>query len=158
MELKLFSEVNISKSGALILTNQLKENLLSGEMDVIDFISKVEVLKNSLEELKKDSDVRDCILREVETYGKYGAERKGVKVCQAEVGVKYDFENCNDRIIEELLIQQEEIKNKIKERTDFLKNIPDGGITELDEETGEYRRIVKPAKSSTTTFKITLPK
>ena len=157
MEIKLLNEVTVSKQGILMLTSQMKENLLSGEMNVLDFIIKVEVLKNSLEELKKDTDVKDYVLREVEKYGKE-AQRNGVKIRQIEAGVKYDFENCNDAIIEGLLNRQEEVKNKIKERTEFLKNIPEGGITELDEETGEYRRIVRPAKSSTTTFQITLPK
>jgi hypothetical protein len=62
-----------------------------------------------------------------------------------ESGVKYDY--SSDPIASELM-------EKLKERQEFLKSIPVDGITEVDEETGEVRKIYRPAKKSTTTFKI----
>jgi hypothetical protein len=158
MELQLFDkQVPVSKSGVAKIASALKENILNGEINVFEFISKVEILKNALEELRKDRDVVEAVLSEVEKYGREGEWRE-VKIKQIEAGTKYDFSMTGDPVILQLLKKQEELKEKMKEREKFLKNIPYEGITELDEETGEYSKIYPPVKSSTTTFSITLPK
>lgn len=157
MELQVLNGINVSKEGVSTLISQMKESFFSGEVDILQSLSKMEILKQSLEEFKKDPDVRDCVLREVDKYGKE-AIICGVKIKQIESGVKYDFESTGDPKIFDLLRNEKQIKESVKERTNFLKSLPTEGITELDENTGEVNRIYPPSKSSTTTFSITLPK
>ena len=46
--------------------------------------------------------------------------------------------------------------DKVKEREQWLKTIPDGGIDIVDDSSGELVKVYKPIKSSTTTYKVSL--
>lgn len=71
-----------------------------------------------------------------------------------EVGSTFDWSNCNDPEIIDLLDQQEKVKEKVKQRQDFLKTVPAGGmdVRVVDEMVTVY----PPAKRSTTSVSVTL--
>lgn len=92
------------------------------------------------------------------------AERQGGKSFEfhqgkfeiKEVGTKYDWASSQDPEIIELLAEQKAIDAKVKSRQDFLKNLPEGGMTAVNEGSGEVVTLYRPAKSSSTSVAVTL--
>jgi hypothetical protein len=80
----------------------------------------------------------------------------GGKIETMEGGTKYHYENCNDPIYQELLIEQDKLNERIKSRELFLKTIPVNGMDIRHED--ELVTIFPPYKTSTTTYKVTLAK
>lgn len=71
-----------------------------------------------------------------------------------EVGTAYDWSKCEDVELIEMLAKQDELKEKIKAKQDFLKTVPISGI---DIRIGdELVTVYPPAKSSTTSVFVTL--
>ena len=60
----------------------------------------------------------------------------------------YDYSNCNDPVMNSLLVEQEKIKGQIAERAKFLKAIK-GHLDILDDETGEVTRVFPPSIRTT---------
>jgi len=73
-----------------------------------------------------------------------------------EVGTVYDWSKCEDPELVELLASQEALKEKIKAKQDFLKNVPVSGLSILVEATGEMVTVYPPSKSSTTSVAVSL--
>ena len=73
-----------------------------------------------------------------------------------EVGTKYDYSNCNDAELLELMAQSEALKEKIKTKQDFLQKVPFSGMAIINEETGETYKVYPPSKTSTTAVAVSL--
>lgn len=73
-----------------------------------------------------------------------------------EVGVKYDYSQCNDPLHVELSQQIERLTASLKEREKFLQTLPVKGMSFVDEETSEVSTIYPPSKTSTTSVSVTL--
>jgi hypothetical protein len=71
-----------------------------------------------------------------------------------EVGVKYNFSQCNDPEYITLSAQLEEIQKKVKAREEFLKTVPSAGMDLLVED--EVVKVYPPSKSSTTSIAVSL--
>lgn len=71
-----------------------------------------------------------------------------------EVGTVYDWSKCADPELEEMLAEQDTLKEKIKAKQDFLKTVPEAGldIRVVD----ELVTVYPPAKSSTTAVAVSL--
>lgn len=95
----------------------------------------------------------------VDASEKYEAKKfqyEGGEFTIKEVGTKYDFTMCNDAEIDSLLTQENDLKEKIKSRQDFLKTVPISGLQIVDKDTGEVNTIYPPSKSSTTSLSVSL--
>ena len=124
----------------------------------------VDPLKIHLQ-LKSLIDISEQLL-ENETYRKYllsAAEKNGKKFTYQnaefsikEVGTRYNWDNCDDIELTDLLLQNESLKEKLKVKQDFLKKVPIAGLAVLNEETGETYKVYPPSKSSTTAVSVTL--
>ena len=124
----------------------------------------VDPLKIHLQ-LKSLIDISEQLL-ENETYRKYllsAAEKNGKKFTYQnaefsikEVGTKYNWENCDDAELKELLFNNEILKEKINAKQDFLKKVSVSGLLITHEETGETYKAFPPSKSSTTSVAVTL--
>ncbi len=126
---------------------------LAEAAEMYSFIEKVK------EEAAADPEWRDMIRAEVAKYGKDAwVTPRGVKFEAAEVGTKYDFSKCNDPELLELEEIARKANDALKERKEFLKTIPAAGIVVVADETGAVDRIYPPSKSSTSSYKISLPK
>jgi len=53
---------------------------------------------------------------------------------------------------------QDQVESKIKAMKDFLKALPDEGMMVMNSTTGELEMVFPPIKTSTSSFKTTLPK
>ena len=76
----------------------------------------------------------------------------------AEVGVKYDYSQCNDPKLNQMELDYEALGNKISDRKEFLKTLNPKGLTEVDEETGETNTLYPPSKTSKSSVKCTIVK
>ena len=147
---------DITKSQIKIIAQDCIEQITANGnvLNAIDTLTKVEHL---ISEIKKDAGFVDYARTEIGKYGKEVTTPSGTKIEMIEAGVKYDFTKCDDEILNELLKSQEEIDNLVKERKDFLKKVPAGGMNIISIHK-EVRMIYPPSKSSVSTFKTTLPK
>jgi hypothetical protein len=131
-----------------------KELFLSGNVDKLEAWRNMTAFAKAVEELKKDPDVKDAALNELD---KYGGETTlyGCKMERKETGVKYDYSECGDDELFELYETKKAIEADIKEREDRLKSIRPGSVS-IDEETGQEFRA--PHRTSTTTIQVTFKK
>jgi hypothetical protein len=97
---------------------------------------------------------KKLVVEAAEKYGNKKFQFNGAEVGVGETGVKYDWGVCGDPQVDELLRQEAEVKEKLKERQEFLKALPAKGqeIREGD----ELITVYPPAKSSTTSVIIKL--
>jgi hypothetical protein len=81
--------------------------------------------------------------------------RHGATIEVRELGTKYNFDNCNDPILERLATNRKFAADAEKDRQALLKTLR--GKTEmLDTETGEIINALPPIKTSKTGIVITL--
>lgn len=133
---------------------QVLQSIREGEQNPLDIWINKSKFDKIMKGISSNDDILDATLREFSKYNSKCIEYGGAKLEQCEVGVKYDYSNCGDPIIDELLKKQEEIAAKIKERQKTLINLPDSGL--VDPESGAF--IYPPSRSSKTTIKVTLKK
>lgn len=173
-EVVLSSETKVlipSKENAKSFYKAIRDRIFeTGEglwefLEFLKFIEKVqEQIKGTYDPITgygspPDEEFREYVRSEIEKYEKSKfISPRGVKFELMEAGTRYDYTKCGDPIYNELIKRLEVLKAEVKEREGFLKGVPDSGITVLDNETGEVVTVYSPTKTSTSTYKITLPK
>lgn len=127
----------------------------NGEVDALTAVVNLAKMRKALDAVEKDTRFRDAIMNEVDKYSERIIDFGDITIEKAEVGVKYDFSACNDSVWHELHKMLESVKFDISEREKLLKNIPEEGITQLDDMTGEVVTLHRPIKTSKSWIKIT---
>ena len=152
-EISILKDVLINKPFVADTSQIIISAIQQGEVNPLELKLKVKAMESVLETIKPilDKAARD----EAETFGAKSFERLGAKVELFEAATKYDYSMCNDDEYKDLLVEQEKLKLKIKQREKFLQAI-DGKMTLVVEGTGEVVTVFPPTKSSTSTIKITL--
>lgn len=135
---------------------QVIEAVEDGRLNPLDVHLGLKGFEKISETITKNAGYKDNLLGVVATYGSKPFEYKGAKIEQVEGGVKYDYSVCNDAVINELLLQVERLNEAVKARQTMLKTIPVSGLEVVNSDTGEVSIIYPPAKSSTTTLKVTI--
>lgn len=93
----------------------------SGDIDVLQFAVQLKAIEETINLLRTDKDISDCITSEAEKYPelrKGGVEYPGAKLQIRMTGVSYEYDD------DKLFVWEKEmkvIKDKIKKRQDFLK-------------------------------------
>lgn len=131
---------------------QVLNSIREGEQNPLDVHLSRAKMEKILKGINDNPEIQEAVMREFEKYGQKNVEYKGALLQQQEAGVKYDFSGCGDPLMDSYIKETESLKEKMKEREKFLKNIPSTGI--VDPETGAF--IYPPAKSSKTIIKTTL--
>jgi hypothetical protein len=129
------------------------EAIKEGYIDPITAHINLSRLEAAIKQVKDNIDVRDITLRELAKYGK----KQSFGDCtleESEAGVKYDFSECGDSILNDLEAQRYALDVQIKARQTMLKHIPISGMA--SPETGEL--VYPPARSSKTIIKTTFKK
>lgn len=132
--------------------DQVLNSIREGEQNTLDVHLSRAKMEKILKGINDNPEIQEAVMHEFEKYGQKNIEYKGALLQQQESGVKYDYSGCGDYLMDSYLKQQEELKEKMKEREKFLKNIPASGI--VDPETGVF--VYPPAKSSKTIIKTIL--
>ena len=151
------NKVPFTKENQREAVNTLVKNIKDGEVDPITAYTTIKALYECLGLFLKDKDVVDSTVAACEKFGKEGASYNGASLVVTEASVRYDFSICGDSKWKELAAQKAEIDTKIKAREAFLKAVP-AKQTIVNEETGEIDIIYPPAKTSSTTVKVTFAK
>lgn len=154
--LKKIDEYPITRSGQQEWAKGIMQPLKDGEVYPLEFITKVRGLQSALQEVEKDKEVKDIILREISKQGKQ-ATWNGATLAVRETGVKYDYSACNDPVYAKLIQEKEELDKKLKEREAFLKSVP-AGTTVLDEETGEVYQLYPAVRMALESYAISFAK
>ena len=132
--------------------------VVNGEIDTMTALANLAKMRKALDAIDKDPRFREAIMAEVDKYSDRVITMGDVAIEKSEVGVKYDFYACGDAQWNELTQMAEAIKTQLAEREKFLRGIPEEGITQLDEGTGEVVTIHRPTRKSKSWIKVTFKK
>jgi len=149
MGLKRITKQDISAGAAMMITNMIDNE---NEIDVAIGLSALEAI---IKEVKSSVDYTTAVRSAIESQGEAGKIKlpNGTCIELAEVGTKYDY--SNDPEWQRLDKQLKQTAFEIKQREEFLRRIPAGKMF-VDETTGET--TYGPAKSSTSSYKVTISK
>lgn len=147
--LNLFNQLPATKAESKEFARQIKEIILNGEVNALDFSIHLKAVSNFIDEITKDKEVKEVILEEAEKHGEKSFEKLNAKITICEAGTKYHYE---DEKLSTLETRKTKLDLEIKSRQSYLKDLKE---PEIDIKTGEVKAL--PAtKTSTTIVKITL--
>ena len=124
-----------------------KKVIMSGNENPLLIAKKLKVMETIVSELRKDKDIDDVMITEAMKYPKKTFEAFDAKFQLKETGVGYLYENCNDKVWDELDYEIQRLTKAKKAREEMLK-------TGFNAETGE--EFKPPLKTSTTKVTISL--
>lgn len=148
----------LSKTQIKVIADQTAQDIIDNGQDVIKIADTIAKIEFFIAELKKSPEYLDYLISEVAKYGKGMTTSSGTKLELAEVGVKYDFSQCNDPELVELEADLVYLEERIKQRKDFLKVISPSGLNTFDVNTGEAITLYPPSRSSKSSVKTTILK
>lgn len=131
--------------------SQVISNIGDGNANPLKVHLQVKCLEDLIKQLTSSAEYRTYLLDEASKYGK-SFEFQNAKFEAKEMGVKYDYSQCNDPIHASLEIQIEELTEALKNREKFLKSLSLEGQEILIDD--EVIRVYPPSKSSTTTISV----
>jgi len=134
--------------------NDIVNRVIIGEVDSINIHLQLKAMEEIIKTIQGNEVYKRILLDESEKYGK-SFDKYNAKFSIKETGVKYDYSQCNDSILLELMDKQELLDNEIKERQAFLKTVPIQGLDIIDFN-GEVLKVFPPSKLSTTSVTVTL--
>ena len=149
-QLTLLGSLKPTKTDIKKVADYLISAVENGQENPLELALKIKVWEELLKDAKEK--LMEYSLHEIDLHGGK-ADMHGAKIERMEGGTKYDY--SSDSYWKTLKSQSDAISEKIKEREELLKKIPQG-MAMVDEHTGEA--IYAPTKTSTTTIKITLGK
>lgn len=144
-----FNGIVALKGNQHIIAQSFIDKVANGEETAISMAAKAKFITDTMKEVSEA--IKGEVIEEVNRYGKDGATAlSGYSVSVKEMGVKYDFSNCNHPQYNRLIKQIEVLDKERKNIEDFLKSIK-GHVEIPDEDSGEMCVVYPPSKSSTTT-------
>jgi hypothetical protein len=161
--LSLFSDCDFEARTSF--ASQIADAVESGEISALQAHMQMKSFEDIMTMLTETSDkknknfalavrYRKELLDQAQQYGKEFSLHNA-KFSVKEVGTKYDFSVSNDTKIAELKQELEALNLKIKERENFLKNLPESGVDEVNDD-GEVIKLYRPLKTSTTAVSVSL--
>lgn len=142
-----------SKQDRETFANAIVEQLKDGTYDPLRMHIMVKNIEALLEVIKDNKEYKEICLAEAGKYGKkFDKENASFEI--KEVGVKYDYTNCNDAEYAQLMSDKAALDKKIKTREAYLKALPPAGIEVRVED--ELVLVLPPVKTSTTAITVSL--
>ncbi len=153
---EMTAHFNPSKESVNDAVEYLRTELENGNVNPLDMAVKVKWIEEWLKQAKEA--IRQDVLASIGQYTKgEDIARYGARIEAMEAGTRYDYSGCGDVVWDALQSKAKAHDQLIKEREAFLKTIT-GTQTLVDDSTGEIYTVHPPKKTSTSTFKVTLPK
>ena len=147
--LETLNQMPQTKAQSKDFANQVKSELMTGNVNPLDFRIRLKAVENFIDAITKDKDVKELVLNEAETFGEKSFEKLNAKINICEAGTKYHYE---DDKLTTLNTRLAKLNTEIKARQQYLKDLKE---PEVDIKSGEIK--ANPAtKTSTTIVKITL--
>lgn len=146
----IIQDGNCSKEAQTELTESIVKNVEEGIESALIVSARIKFISEALEAAKKK--IQPIVVDEIEQYHKNEAVTVlgGYKVELKEMGVKYNYSECNHIGWNELTRQIEDLTAQRKAIEEQLKTIKKAQ-TFVDEETGEAYTVYPPQKQSSTT-------
>jgi hypothetical protein len=144
----------------------LLDALMDGEGDVLKVQLQLKAMEDIINTItntsKKDNKnyqvaelYKKLLLEAAQKHGKeFSYQSAEFKI--GEFGTKYDYSQCGDTQIMDLLEQQARINEAVKERKAYLNSITKPTDVLLSKEDGEIATIYPPIKTSTTGVSVSL--
>lgn len=142
-----------SKEQRKDFVQEVINGLNEGNVDALKVHLQVKCMEDIIKQLTSSKEYKDICLTEAFKFGKT-FEHHNAKFEIKEMGVKYDYSNCNDPILKTLEEHLLTIEQDIKYRQVLLKGLPAEGMEIIVED--ELVRIYPPSKTSTTTVTVNL--
>lgn len=148
-----------SKLNASKFHESIKAKIMESGEGLFEYLTFLKFCDKLAEEIsgnqykEGDKEFKEYARTEIAKYDKSHTLPSGVKFELAETGAKYDFSH-NPKWVE-MKEKLDAMKAEMKGFEDLLKKIP-AGKEIFDGETGD--KLIGPAKTSTSSYKITLPK
>jgi hypothetical protein len=145
--------LDMGKKEIIAHAKDIYNAMMDGNLDPIE--TMIEVKKGILFFETLDENVRPVI------YGKTIVGRgdilkmHNVEIEPSELGVKWNFDVCNDNILTRLINALEAAKTAVTDRQNFLKVITTQTDV-VDEETGEVYRVNPPVRTSLNGYKFSV--
>jgi hypothetical protein len=133
--------------------NQVIEGLNEGSVDPLKVHLQVKCMEDIIKQLTSSKEYKEICLTEAVKFGR-NFEHHNAKFEIKEMGVKYDYSNCNDPILKHHELELSIAEEAVKARQAILKALPSEGMEILIED--ELVRIYPPSKTSTTTVTVNL--
>ena len=130
----------------------VKESVLNGEVDPLQFAANVSALEQLFKALKSDPLIKDVILEEAEKHGSKSFEHCNAKFQIKEVGVKYNFDVCNSSTLDDINAGIKRLTAEKKKQETLLKAIP----SDKEVYDSEGVQLFPPEKTSTTQVTVIL--
>ena len=146
------------------LLDLTKKNIINIVSDTVARVTEGDLSAiNALVYARKAKELFECLEKEVRPLAESSFHlAKGekhnlhnVEIVEAETGVKYDYSTCGDAEWDELNSKSETIKEALKERESFLKNVTKA-MELVNTETGETYTVHPPVRSGKLGLKLTL--
>ena len=118
---KLLEITPESKEQKLQFVETVKQQILSGKTDIKSSYAKLDFIKKTIEEIMKDSDVKDALHEDLSMYPEKTLQIGNFEITKV---TKATYDYSNDPI-------HVELKTQIKDREGMLKNIK-GNIFDTD--------------------------
>lgn len=152
-----FFQKGLSKSEIKTMSEKAVESVLEigNPLQVAEALS---AMTSFIKNVEDDQKFCDYVREEAKKYPKGFISNSGAKIEVCESGTRYVFTNCADSVWDDFKKEKDEIDEQLKARETFLKTVPLSGLLVTNEQTGETTKIFPPAKSSTSSYKITLAK
>lgn len=142
------------------------EKLVDGETDPLKVHLQIKAMEEVIKTLTDSSEktnknfalamtYKNILLTAAEKHGKK-FQLHNAEFSIKEVGTAYDFSKCEDAELTAMLMQQDELKEKIKAKQEFLKTVPLSGLVVTNEDTGDTYKVFPPSKTSTTSVAVSL--
>lgn len=145
-KLSIFREMPETKNEVALFAEGLIQSIQWGDINPLELDGRLKAMEEMIEIVRKSQEMQENLLTEAYKYGEKSFDNGKFKHCIKEVGVKYDFSQCDDERLIDLKIKSENLNNEIKSRELFLKSIqPD--VPCFDE---NGIRLFPPTKTSTT--------
>ena len=113
----------LNKSQVIDLFVETKDQIMSGEQNPLKTAVHLKALEEVIKKLRTDSQIQDYTLEEALKEGAKIFKMYGAGIQIKEMGVKYDFSDCNDSLLDGFYDQMDNLKTKIKNRENMLKTI-----------------------------------
>lgn len=157
-QITLLEGAPITKAAQNEMAEAMVARLLDGEINPLEFITKVKAVAETCTKIIKDPRVVDKVDDECNKYGK-GEQPAyaGAKIQMAQSGGRYDYSACGDPTWNRLSEEIAALTEKLKDREATLKTFNEPQMA-TDMETGEEALVYPPSHTSTTTVKIIFAK
>lgn len=148
----ILSLFQTTKAQRTSFVNMIREAATDGNAKPLNILLQAKCMAEVAKAITDDPTLKDLYLSEGVKEGKKFTYLNA-EFQQKEVGTKYDYSDCNNPVLSDLLAQQEVLTAKIKEQETLLKSIPTGQEI-VHAETGCMMKA--PIKTSTTQLTVSL--